>query len=92
MANTMIKILALALILTNAALFWQVYVSSSLHKELKEYEISNVNLQKQCDSLRADFFPISVELSRYETAYEIFARRNPKGASEYGDIISNETE
>lgn len=88
----MIKVLAIALILTNAALFWQVYVSSSLHKELQEYKASNERLQVQCDSLRADFFPISVELSRYETAYEIFARRNPKGASQYGDIISNETE
>ena len=37
-------------------------------------------------------FPILTQLGRYEIAYEIFKERNPKAASQYGDIISNETE
>ena len=50
------------------------------------------SLQKACDSLYGELFPIQIELGRYQVAYEIFAERNPKAAEQYGDIISNETE
>ncbi len=50
------------------------------------------SLQKRCDSLEAELWPASVELGRYQMAYEIFLERNPKAAKQYGDIISNETE
>ena len=50
------------------------------------------SLQTKLDSLSAEFFPINVELGRYQVAFEIFAQRNPKAASQFGDIISNETE
>lgn len=50
------------------------------------------SLQKRCDSLYWELFPVQVELGRYETAYEIFMERNPKAAKEYGTIISEETE
>jgi hypothetical protein len=39
-----------------------------------------------------ELFPIQIELGRYQVAYEIFMERNPKAASQYGDIISQETE
>jgi hypothetical protein len=50
------------------------------------------SLQKVVDSLHAEIFPCQVELNRYQVAYELFMERNPKAASQYGDIISNETE
>ncbi len=50
------------------------------------------SLQKVIDSLHAEVFPCQVELGRYQIAYEIFMERNPKAASQYGDIISKETE
>ena len=39
-----------------------------------------------------ELLPVQIELGRYQVAYEIFVERNPKAASQYGDIISQETE
>lgn len=50
------------------------------------------SLQHVIDSLHSEILPTQIELGRYQVAYEIFAERNPKAASQYGDIISNETE
>lgn len=50
------------------------------------------SLQRSVDSLHAENYPCQIELNRYQVAYEIFAERNPKAASQFGDIISNETE
>jgi hypothetical protein len=44
------------------------------------------------DSLEQHLYPISIELNRHETAFQIFLERNPKAAKQYGDIISQETE
>ena len=50
------------------------------------------SLQNKIDSLEVELWPMKVELNRYEVAYELFMERNPKGANQYGDIISQETE
>jgi hypothetical protein len=50
------------------------------------------SLQKYSDSLHMELFPVQIELGRYQVAYEIFMERNPKAASQYGTIISEETE
>jgi hypothetical protein len=50
------------------------------------------SLQKANDSLNAELFPCEIELNRYKIAYEIFLRRNHKAATQYGNIISDETE
>lgn len=50
------------------------------------------SLQNLVDSLHSENFPCQVELGRYQVAYQIFMERNPKAASQYGDIISEETE
>jgi len=50
------------------------------------------SIQHVNDSLQSELLVNSIELGRYKVAYEIFAERNPKAASQYGDIISNETE
>lgn len=46
----------------------------------------------KCDSISNELFYVETELNRYEIAYKIFLERNPKAASQYGDIISDETE
>lgn len=50
------------------------------------------SLQHVIDSLYMENFPCQVELGRYQVAFQIFMERNPKAASQYGDIISEETE
>lgn len=59
--------------------------------------VSNVEKQRDSvqavlDSVSAETFRMDIELNRYKVAYEIFAERNPKGAEQYGTIISQETE
>lgn len=44
------------------------------------------------DSLYSEYNPCQIELSRYRIAFQIFVRRNPKAAAQYGSIISEETE
>ena len=47
---------------------------------------------KRADSLEAELFPIQVEITRHQLAFEILAERNPKAAEQYATIISEETE
>lgn len=49
-------------------------------------------LQRKVDSLYAENLPCQIEVNRYQVAFEIFARRNPKAAEQYATIISEETE
>ncbi len=46
----------------------------------------------KCDSIADELLYAETELNRYQIAYKIFLRRNPKAAAQYGDIISEETE
>lgn len=48
--------------------------------------------QQKSDSLYFELYPCEIELNRFKIAYEILNERNPKAASQYGDIISLETE
>jgi len=50
------------------------------------------SLQNLVDSLDAENYPCQIELNRHKIAYEIFTKRNPKAAQQYGTIISEETE
>lgn len=70
----------------------QLYLTKESKSQVLDLKSKVDSLQKQVDSLHAENYPCQIELSRYQTAYEIFIKRNPKAASEYGDIISNETE
>ena len=88
----MIKVLSTALVVSMVGLFIQVYSTSKSQTEVKIYQTKCDSLQRASDSLYDRLFPVEIELHRMQTAYEIFADRNPKAASQYGDIISNETE
>jgi len=50
------------------------------------------SLQNLVDSLYNQNYPCQIELNRYEVAYQIFLKRNPSAAQQYGKIISEETE
>jgi hypothetical protein len=50
------------------------------------------SLVKVCDSVSSELYYYENELNRYQIAYKIFLERNPKSASQYGTIISDETE
>lgn len=55
-------------------------------------DIQKAELIQTIDSLKNEMFVMEIELNRYEVAYEIFLKRNPKAAKQYGTIISDETE
>jgi len=86
------KVLIIALVISLLMLFAQVFLSFKSSQVSKEYKAKSDSLQLKVDSLYAELYPSQIELSRYENAYRIFLERNPKGAEEYGNIISNETE
>lgn len=98
------KIFKVAFVIVSISLVWSL-ITLNKYKNAVENNVIEVyvggdiekgriidSLQKRCDSLYWELFPVQVELGRYETAYEIFMERNPKAASQYGDIISQETE
>lgn len=87
----MIKILIPVAILS-IALIIQATFTINAKKETQVYKVKCDSLLQANDSMYWKLFPIEVELNRYEVAYDIFMERNPKAASQYGDIISNETE
>jgi hypothetical protein len=60
--------------------------------ELSVRKHINDSLVHYSDSLYYELIPLETMFNRYEIAYFIFSQRNPKAASQYGDIISNETE
>ena len=89
---TIIVVLLLSIIWIT--LMWSI---SSLEVKDKEFQINQLtkqvdSLEVLSDSLKVELFPAEVELTRYQVAYEIFLKRNPKAASQFGDIISDETE
>lgn len=75
-------------------LMWSKEVNFAPIKQvqLDSLKRSNDSLIVLSDSLYDENFPCQIELNRYRIAYEIFMERNPKAASQYGDIISEETE
>ena len=90
----MTYIVVLLLSIIWITLMWS---SSSLEVKDKEFQINQLtkqvdSLEVLSDSLKVELFPAEVELTRYQVAYEIFSKRNPKAASQFGDIISDETE
>jgi len=61
-------------------------------KELSKLRAEVKQVRAVTDSLQAEIYPCQIELGRFQTAYQIFIKRNPKAASQYGNIISDETE
>lgn len=93
------KSLRIAIVILSLSFLWSLLLWSKekqlnepIRKELVQTKKSLDSLQIVSDSLYNEMFPIQVELGRFQVAFEIFSERNPKAASQYGDIISEETE
>lgn len=89
-----ILIVVFALLFLYTSVMWS---NENINSKTQKIEIQKLtkevdSLQVLNDSLNMELFPKEVELGRYQIAYEIFLERNPKAASQFGDIISNETE
>jgi cell division protein FtsB len=63
-----------------------------ISNELKTLKNQNETLKKTIDTLNDELFKKEIELFRRERAYEIFEERYPVAASEFNDIIADETE
>ena len=66
--------------------------NQDLTTQVKTLKNNVDSLQKSNDSLYSENFPCQIELGRYQVAHQILMERNPKAASQYSDIISDETE
>lgn len=100
MKNVFIAVIGLLII----TLFSIIYFQNEKIKELESVPtqvLDNGNIDKAhspeelykiIDSLHAENYPCQIELNRYKVAYELFLKRNPKAAQQYGTIISEETE
>lgn len=85
----------IGLILCITTISMLLYTLFDLKGQVKEipilkHQIDSLEYIK--DSIYADLVPTEIELNRHKIAYEIFMKRNPKAASQYGTIISEETE
>lgn len=61
-------------------------------KQMDVMQIKCDSIQRVADSLHSENYPCQIELGRYQLAYEILLERNAKAATQFGDIIANETE
>lgn len=93
------KSIKIGFVIISLSFIWAVLkidtLKHSLNKkttEMNQITLQRDSLQKLSDSLSMELFPKEIELGRYEVAFQIFMERNPKAASQYGDIISEETE
>ena len=87
------------IVLLLLSIIWTTVMLSNSVVVIKDKDIQINQLTKQVDSLevlsdslKVELFPVEVQLGRYQVAYELFLERNPKAASQFGDIISHETE
>ena len=96
MSNKTLRILVVILTLLSLYSTFMLGISSSdLKKQKVEIEQLNKDVDSLTiisDSLSVELFPCEVELSRYQIAFELFEKRNPNAASQYNEIISQETE
>ena len=89
----------ITIVISILMLCWSLimYAKKTNEHDRQQTTINTLNkrvdsLYKINDSLHWELLPVEIELGRYQVAYGIFLERNPKAASQFGDIISNETE
>jgi len=99
MNNMSDKTLRILVVILSLLSIYSTFMLSNASSDLKKQKVEIEQLNKDVDSLTilsdslsVELFPAQVELSRYQIAFELFVKRNPKAASQYGDIISQETE
>lgn len=82
----------LVTIITIGVLLFSLYDLKKQTNQVPKLQQEVNTLQHKVDSLYDENYPCQIELNRFQTAYKIFLRRNPKAAEQYGTIISEETE
>jgi Na+-transporting NADH:ubiquinone oxidoreductase subunit NqrC len=99
MNNMSDKTLRILVVIFALLSLYTTFMLSNASVDLKKQKVEIEQLNKDVDSLTilsdslsVELFPSQVELTRYQIAFELFVKRNPKAASQYGDIISQETE
>lgn len=93
------KSLRIIIVILGILFIWSTLLLGNKTIDYKKQELTIQQLNREVDSLQIlsdslnmELFPAEVELGRYQIAFQIFMERNPKAASQYGDIISEETE
>lgn len=93
------KTLRIIIVILGLLFIWSTLLLGNKTIDYKKQELTIQQLNREVDSLQIlsdslnmELFPTVVELGRYQIAFQIFMERNPKAASQYGDIISEETE
>ena len=70
----------------------------NMKDELSKYKtelsknVEKVEMQQTIDSLQSELFIKSIEIGRYEIAFEIFKEKNKLGAEEFDLILTTQTE
>ena len=70
----------------------------NMKDELSKYKtelsknVEKVEMQQTIDSLQSELFIKSIEIGRYEIAFEIFKEKNKLGAQEFDLILTTQTE
>jgi hypothetical protein len=87
------KSLKITVVILALFLIWEIIMSSK-NQKIYEQQLTTKcdSIQHIADSIHNKSYDDEIELNRYQIAFEIFLKRNPKAAEEYSDIISNETE
>jgi hypothetical protein len=87
------KSLKIVVVILSLFLIWELVMNNNKQISYdKQLSIKCDSIQHVADSIHNKSYDDEIELNRYQIAFEIFLKRNPKAAEEYGDIISNETE
>ena len=87
------KSLKIVVVILSLFLIWELVINNKKQISYdKQLSIKCDSIQHVADSIHNKSYDDEIELNRYQIAFEIFLKRNPKAAEEYCDIISNETE
>ena len=87
------KSLKIIVVILSLLLIWELVMNNKKQISYdKQLSIKCDSIRHVADSIHNKSYDDEIELNRYQIAFEIFLKRNPKAAEEYGDIISNETE
>ena len=84
----MIKVLSTAVIVSMIMLFVQVYLNSTVNKELDLAHFEIDTLEYRVDSIKSEMFPLETELNRYRIALEMLEDENHPAASEFNKRLS----
>lgn len=84
--------LSIAFVIVSLSFLWTLFRMEIMRQKNEKLKNENIQMKKDLDSVTNELFTSELKLFRHERAYEIFEEKNPSAASQFGDIISDETE